>query len=332
MPIPTIVSGGVLTNDDLNAINSVISQVNAGTLGGSAPSTTLDYFPARVGPAATTGAPTIAQCQALVAAVAANVADKVIQNSAVLRYIFRSTKSGLSNGVVTTDVNGVSVSPANLTNVTEAVPVDVIAANSVLAESLAHRLGAKMGKIIDGLLLAQWGQFTNKGAVGTPSTKLTQTTIDQVITTLPTLGLPIILTLSMSDAIQLATDPALGTIPGGLWPQALFAGFLSAPDFPLSFTVPTEMMRISVTDQVAKTGSGPVTTHNLAYTPDALGFLSNVPTPTNDSTHAQAVSTAAGLSLLVSITNTGSGVQTVTVGGLGCGYMLTNAHGVQVLS
>ena len=35
MPIQTIPSGGVLTNDDLNAINSVISQVNAGTLGGN---------------------------------------------------------------------------------------------------------------------------------------------------------------------------------------------------------------------------------------------------------------------------------------------------------
>jgi hypothetical protein len=98
-----------------------------------------------------------------------------------------------------------------------------------------------------------------------------------------------------------------------------------------AWTGPNNLLVLS-SDQIQHTGSEPVTTHNLAFTPSAMAFVSNIATPSNSGTVAQAVSTFNGFSVLISITNSGSGNQTVSVTVLGVAILTNAENGVQVNS
>src|SRR5579872_4740458 len=122
---------------------------------------------------------------------------------------------------------------------------------------------------IEGDLLNLYAQFTANAAVGSPSTAITEATIDQAETVLFQNKVP------ASANKYLVVDPtaysALRQIPR-------FSEFYSVGDAGLRALIEGNVGKLKDfyifrSQFVPKTGSGPVTTHNLAFTKDAIGLV-----------------------------------------------------------
>jgi len=286
-------------------------------------------------PAAASGTPTIAQCTALVNALAPLVAQYTLDASIALRCVYKAVgATGLFGGTVyVTPTGGLSTSSAGNTSIgsastlsaTEAVPVDVVIATPALIRELAWRLAFQLASSADSAIVGVlYASFVSNVPVGTGGNGyLTTTNLGSIITTLTGLGEPIFLVIHPTCLV------------GSLYTVASY--LVKTPSL---IQGRYESLRVLVSDQVATTGSTPVVTHNLAFTPSAIGFASEIQATTNDTTHAQTVGTytpsidgaSPQLSVRIAITNSGSGNQTVTASCVAAAGILANAHGVQVNS
>jgi len=122
---------------------------------------------------------------------------------------------------------------------------------------------------IEGDLLNLYPQFTANGVVGMPATPITEAAIDQAETTLFQAK------VQASASKYLVVDPtaysALRQIPR-------FSEFFSAGDAGLRALIEGNVGKLKDffifrSQFVPKTGSGPFTTHNLAFTKDAIGLV-----------------------------------------------------------
>jgi hypothetical protein len=122
---------------------------------------------------------------------------------------------------------------------------------------------------IESDLLNLYAQFTGNGAVGTPGTAITEAEIDQAETTLFQAKVP------ASANKYLVVDPtsysALRQIPR-------FSEFYSAGDAGLRALIDGNVGKLKDfyifrSQFVPKTGSAPATTHNIAFTKDAIGLV-----------------------------------------------------------
>ncbi|HXC75720.1 MAG TPA: capsid cement protein, partial [Candidatus Acidoferrum sp.] len=283
-------------------------------------------------PLAASGTPTIAQCTTLVNALAPLVAQYTLDASIVLRCVYKATgAAGLFGGTVyvtptgalsATSSGNTSIGSASTLSATEAVPVDVVIATPALIRELAWRLAFQLASSLDGKILNLYASFITNAPIGTGGQgNLTTTNLGSIITLLTGLGEPIFVVIHPE------------TLVGSLYTVAS-----SAVIAPSLIQGRYNSLRVLVSDQVKTTGSSPVVWHGIAFTPSAIGFGSEVQAPTNDSTHAQTVGTytpsldgaQAQLSVLLAITNNGSGNQTVTASCIAATGILTGANGVQV--
>ena len=156
-------------------------------------------------PGSPSGTPTIAQCEALVQALAATLAQRAWLYSVVLGNSFASTVTGQSSGATVT-VNGNTGTLAALTNVTEAVPVDLVSANSALENSLASRLAWQAAKLIDGALTGVYPNFNINSPVGSPGSVLTSSALDAVISGLAGNGEPMTVVINPTEWLDITSN------------------------------------------------------------------------------------------------------------------------------
>lgn len=298
-----------------------------------------EFYPKSL-PAAPGGKPTYAQCQLLVAKIAATLAQRTVRSSAILRYIYRGLFQGnLQTASVT--LGGASLSGLTTPTYSESVPVDVLLNNSTLIDNLASRLASQIAVSIDTVLLSLYVEFSTNSAVGTAGTALTTTVLNSAVADLQAANEPIFiaihpLELGWSAAADFGAGLPVSPIPYGVgtngatvtgsntWADVMAAAGETANTQPAAWLIPTPL--------VSQTGSGPATTHNLAFTPSALGVGAIQVPEVNDGINAQKTSIFENFALTVFINNTGSGNQAVYAGVAYVPGMITNANGVQVKS
>jgi hypothetical protein len=122
---------------------------------------------------------------------------------------------------------------------------------------------------IEGDLLNLYSQFTSNTTVGTPSTAITEAVVDQAETALFQAKVP------SSAPKYLVVDAATYS---GLRQIPRFSEFQTAGEAGLRALVDGTVGKmkdfyIFRSQFVPKTGSGPVTTHNLAFTRNAIGLV-----------------------------------------------------------
>lgn len=266
-------------------------------------------------PAVTAATPTIADCTTLVNNLAPLLAKAVIEKSTVLRNSFRATFSGVAEAS-TVAIGGGTAAISPLTTATEAVQVDVMNANPQLTADLATRLGVVTARLVDTSLVSIWAGFTANASQGGGGSPITETVLNAAITAIGGTGEPVFLAIAIADyntfiARTTATDAGTSDVTGATYYKG---------------------MRLLPTVGIISNGSGPATIENIAFTPSAFGAGSLVQPLTNDATHAQATSTYQNFTLNIAITNTGTGVQTVTVRVVFAPVIATNARGVVVRS
>jgi hypothetical protein len=126
-----------------------------------------------------------------------------------------------------------------------------------------------LGQSIESELLNLYAQFTANGSVGTPGTPITEAVIDQAESTLFQAMVPP--SANKYLVVNSATYSALRQIPR-------FSEFYSAGDAGLRALIDGSVGKmkdfyIFRSQFVPVTGSAPATTHNLAFTKDAIGLV-----------------------------------------------------------
>jgi hypothetical protein len=280
------------------------------------------------------GAPTYAMCQALVSRLATTLAADVLKQSTVVRRVYRQTVS-ISSPAATPAYNVTNQASANqqlgfpgsALVFSENVPVDILLANDPLIKDLSLRLGCQIAASLDSTLLSVYPMVTN--TVGTGGTPLTSTVINAAIADIGFTEEPIFIAVH-------PTQSGFGNFQGLLTIDAFLFNYLgsnwdgsvtSLPDAatqPEAWIVPTAV--------VPQTGSAPVTTHNLAFTPSSIGLIAGQWPETNDGVNAQAFSVNEQFAAMVWIQNTGSGMQTVYAAVTVAYGALNTARMVQVKS
>ena len=246
------------------------------------------------------GSPSIANCKSLVDALAVLMAQYALETSPVARIVQKATTANQSGSV---SLNGVSGTLAALTAASESVPVDVMLGNPAMLKSLAHRLGYMAVSAAEAAILNLYSSLTTHTPVGTVGSALTFSVLDSLIGTLSVRGEQLFLVMR-----NVAPSSNAWSYPSGFYKGAAIVG----------------------SDSVKLTGAAPATTNNVMCTPSTFGLVSSIQTLTNDATHAQAVSIANGLAITIAITNTGSGIQTVSAQITGAPILLDAALGLQV--
>ena len=259
------------------------------------------WYPSGIPGSFAGGSPSIGDCAALIAALAPLVAMYAIQTSKVLPIVQKAATDAQSGSV---SIGGVSGNLAALTAATEAVPVGVVAASAILVKDLAFRLGLVVGRVVDAAILATYASLTTRTPVGTGGFALTAANLDTALSYLVGRGEPPLFILH----------------------APLYGGFNSGINY-------YKQARVILSDQVKLTGAAPATTNNVGCVPSTFGFASSNQALTNDATHAQALSVSDSLSVVLSITNTGSGVQTISAQVTGVAIVLdAGANAVQLRS
>ncbi len=126
-----------------------------------------------------------------------------------------------------------------------------------------------LGQRIESDLLNLYAQYTANGSVGTPGTPITEAVIDQAESTLFQAMVPP--SANKYLVVNSATYSALRQIPR-------FSEFYSAGDAGLRALIDGSVGKmkdfyIFRSQFVPMTGSAPATTHNLAFTKDAMGLV-----------------------------------------------------------
>lgn len=266
-------------------------------------------------PPAASGAPTIADCTALVRALAKHMAHLTLAAASASRVVYKATYPSSQHGAQLYLTSTGAISTSSGTNLgtseteytaTEAVPVDVVNSNPALQRDLAWRLAHKLGRALDASIVALYSGMVSLPPVGTAGTNLSTANLDTLVANLGGTGQPIFLLIHPGQLMALAATVSSGNVvvpelwQGGGW---RYNG-----------------MRLVPCDQILRMGSSPVTTNNIALVPSAIALVSEQQAETNDATNAQCLSTwtpimdgaQPQLSVLVKINNTGSGNQTVT--------------------
>src|SRR5580658_7679073 len=230
---PQFRASGTLTAGDLAQFDSHGNVIDSGIAASSLGEPQLGQLPLVADiapefiygtslPLAASGTPTIAQCTALVNALAPLVAQYTLDASIALRCVYKAVGAAAlfggtvhvtpTGGLSTSSSGNTSIGSASTLSATEAVPVDVVIATPALIRELAWRLAFQLASSADSAVLNLYASFVSNVPVGTGGTGyLTTTNLGSIITALTGLGEPIVLVIHPN------------TLVGSLYTVASFA-------------------------------------------------------------------------------------------------------------
>lgn len=295
-------------------------------------------------PVTSAATPTNGMVQQLCTMLAPLAAEALMKNSVMLSRICLMPQvppvSGLGYSSLaasykyTFGATAVTVSPATRNTYSETLPVDITMFNSTLVADLANRMGANLGAAADTQLLALWASFTTNAAAGTAATPLTSTVLNSAVVDLANTGEPIFLALLAGAGYITPATPKISvqvppyliqlaaqeTLANGSSPTANLQGVWAVP-----------------CQNVAQTGSGTVTTHNLMFTPSAFAAVFEIETVINNTNttaiaNCSAVGSFGNATLTVWALQTATGAQTIYCSMVLGSAVAINANGVQVNS
>lgn len=295
---------------------------------------------------ASLGTPTGAQVLTLCQNLAPLVAQEIVRQSALVSRVTvlpQVTESGGYTGSGPTSTfnytfgsTAVGVTVNTRAYIGEKVPVDVVLGNVTMTADLARRLGSGLQSNLDSQICSMWSQFNTNAAQGTAGSGGPLGGTAAAMALLAITGEPIFFAAAQGQ-MGLTGHGAVanGVVNEFFDPTAAVQNLAlgSAPIFPSG----GPGFWILTTPYVAETGTSPIHTHNLMFTPSALALLFETETNinnTNTTPIANCVATGSygNVSVTVWALNTGSGVQAIYASiayGLSVGI---NANGVQVTS
>jgi len=278
-------------------------------------------------------------CQLLAPIVAREIARQSAFATRVTLLPQQQPAAGYSPGNVynyTFGSTAVSITVNTRQYVGEKVPVDVTLGNPTLTADLARRLAGGLQGGLDNAISSLWPQFSTNAPQGTGGSGNPLGGTAAALALLSPTGEPVFQTAYQAQ-MGLTNH---GTVANGLvneffYPTATVQTLANgnAPSFPAL----GPGLWVLTTPFVKQTGSAPVTTHNVMFTPSAIGLVFETETNINNTaTTPFATQIATGsfgnITVTVWALNTGSGVQAIYAS-ISYGYAAgITANAVQVSS
>ncbi len=296
-------------------------------------------------PGASNGTPTNVQCQALCDLIARRVAQGAVVQSSAHRFCFRSfvpsvTYSGAFIPASAGTFNGVNLALTGILAASETVPIDIVTGNAALRSALADRLAAQLAFALDAQVLGLYPGFVTNATQGANATPLTDAVIKAAAAEIGQTGEPIILCVHQRQFLANSLDTTGMATSNMLAEDSPWIDVTSAPEILAGGGTPTAQplsLVIAPCQGVPTSGSAPMTTHNLMFTPSAIGVASGQMVDVNQVlaagvANAQASASFQNLAVSVFVNNSGAGNQTVYAAALFGVAVLNAARGVQVIS
>lgn len=260
-------------------------------------------------------APTLGHIKTIIDGVANSLISRTLRHSAILQCVTRQLYKGPITGSEAIPMNGGTVNIDTFRSYTEAHPVSVLASNRSGIERLADRIGAQMAADIDFELSNVSPFFSVNAPLGTAGSALSnaahlETTADR----LKASGQPVFIVLNPNAFTANSTVERLLTVArqsSGPVRNKRVQNMASATAAPTPTVGNVQDYTVLLSQEIRQTGTGPITTHNIGFTPNAISFASAIQDrKTGANTYSRVVS-QDGVSIQVYCENSGSGNQTI---------------------